>query len=116
MHAIIKTMCPTAPGYHITTMALWQVMHLSIHDLPLHIAGANVYIYIYNKYSSNLPDDQKIMKLIVVNVIVIIFSLKPIYIYIYICIYIYTYIYICVCVYLCICIYIYLLICTYIYG
>ena len=35
------------------------------------------------EYSSNLPDGQNIMKLIVVNLIVI-FFLKPIYIYIYI--------------------------------
>ena len=38
------------------------------------------------EYSSNLHDDQKIMKLIVVNLTVI-FFLKPIYIYIYIYIY-----------------------------
>ena len=39
------------------------------------------------EYSSNLPDDRKIVKLIVVNLIVI-FFLKPIYIYIYIYIFI----------------------------
>ena len=40
------------------------------------------------EYSSNLPDDQKIVKLIVVNLTVI-FFLEPIYIYIYIYIYIF---------------------------
>ena len=46
-----------------------------------------MYITSCKEYSSNLADDRKIVKLIVVNLIVISF-LKPIYIYIYIYIYI----------------------------
>ena len=42
-----------------------------------------MYDCVYKEYSSNLPDDRGIVKLVVINLLVIFFPKTDIYIYIY---------------------------------